>query len=122
MDSKNDSNGLQLDSKQKLEYKFHDLTSKTASIRSLLIVEFDIFENIKYAAVEKTGLADIMDLKKRAKVLKQNEDQPCTFNTLQRFFKEETLTVEEIRLARKKARGIIPISAFANYLVNSIYY
>eukprot|EP00835_Amoeboradix_gromovi_P004106 NODE_302_length_11399_cov_0.339115.p2 type:complete len:500 gc:universal NODE_302_length_11399_cov_0.339115:1582-3081(+) len=115
-----EENGLALNSQEKLEYKFHDLSYRTAAIRSLLISEFEIFDNMKYANIQKADLNDICDLKKRAKVIKQNPDQPCLFNTLQRYMKEKSLTVEERKLARKKARGIIPISAFANFMINSI--
>eukprot|EP00834_Sanchytrium_tribonematis_P002943 NODE_101_length_19951_cov_0.932501.p20 type:complete len:120 gc:universal NODE_101_length_19951_cov_0.932501:4807-5166(+) len=111
-------NVLQLTSEEKLEYKFHDLSTKTASIRSLIISEFEIFENINFASLVRTDINEINNPIKREQILYSNPLMPCMFSTLQRVVNENTLTVEERRLARKKLRGIIPLSAFANFLAN----
>ncbi len=118
----NDQNGLELSSNEKLEYKFHDLSPRAATIRSLIISEFEIFDNLNYANFQKCEINELSDKKKRESIFKNNPEQPCLFNTLQRIKNDDALNVEERRLARKKARGVIPLSAFANYLTNSSLY
>ena len=119
MNSGNDGeSGLKLSAKEKLEYKFHDLSTRTSAIRSLIISEFDVFENIQYSSFKRTDLFEIIDPKKRIKVLNEDPFQPCGFSTLQRFLKEDSTNVAEKRLARKRARGIIPFGVFADFLSN----